>query len=246
MKREKNLDFTSLLDVIMILLFIVLSGIGRKAQITEAELQKAESRAQATEAELQKAESRAAKLDESVQAYEGEIAKLAAENIDLNTELDAVLEQYTDLRTIADYGSDNNYRKAYPAVLRRVAKSTIVCLPEPEAHSDRWNVRVDVYIDKTYDNSLVYTDTCTLIHDYGLSPYERRRANARQELEMTKFLEACLMQDEEPMEYCYITIQYPAGDENFSSLDLDIIERAISNIQNQRGLKCYIEKAGIF
>ena len=90
MKREKNLDFTSLLDVIMILLFIVLSGIGRKAQITEAELQKAESRA--------------AKLDESVQAYEGEIAKLAAENIDLNTELDAVLEQYTDLRTIADYG----------------------------------------------------------------------------------------------------------------------------------------------
>jgi len=50
MKREKNLDFTSLLDVIMILLFIVLSGIGRRAQTTEAELKKAESRAQATEA----------------------------------------------------------------------------------------------------------------------------------------------------------------------------------------------------
>lgn len=245
MKREKNLDFTSLLDVIMILLFIVLSGIGRRAQTTEAELKKAESRAQATEAELKKAESRAAVLSESVQAYEEEIAQLSAENIDLNTELDAVLEQYTDLKTITDYGS-GGYQKAYPAVLRRVAKSTIVCLPEPEAHSDRWNVRVDLYIDRTYDNSLVYTDTYTLIHDYDLSPYERRRANARQELEMTKFLETCLMQDEEPMEYCYITIQYPAGDENFSSLDLDIIERAISNIQNERGLKCYIEKAGIF
>ncbi len=228
MKRENNLDFTPLLDVIMILLFIVLAGIGHKAQETKDDLTKAEKQI--------------AELEENSLRLEESIRELESHNNDLTVELDAVSQHYNDLLAITEYGKTN--LNAYPAVLRRVMKSTLVCEPVPEEWSDNWNVKVDLYIDKTYDNDLVYADSFKLVHDYDLTAEERQRINARQEQEMTQFLEKHLEVD--ASEYCYITIQYPELDENFSSLDLDIIEKAINNTQNDRGLKCYIERAGIF
>ena len=235
MKRGNNLDFTPLLDVIMILLFVILAGIGRRAAVTRAELTEAEIRI----AELD--ESREA-LEESVGLLEESVALLEEQNRVMTEQFDEISQQYGDLRAITEYDRDHLY--AYPAVLRRVTKLTLVCMPEEDIHTGDWSVHVDLYMDNDYDNDLVYLGTHTLIHDYELTQEQRRLLTARQELETTGFLSQYLEQD--VTEYCYVTIQYPVNDAHFSSIDLDILEKSVNNTQSRLGLRCYIERAGIF
>ena len=92
MKKAINLDFTSLLDVIMILLFIILAGIGQKAQETKEDLVRSE----------QEVES----LNQDIVSYNETIAELQSQNKELTAQLDNTLQQYNDLLAITREDKD--------------------------------------------------------------------------------------------------------------------------------------------
>ena len=224
MKKAINLDFTSLLDVIMILLFIILAGIGQKAQETKEDLVRSE----------QEVES----LNQDIVSYNETIAELQSQNKELTAQLDNTLQQYNDLLAITR--EDKDTVKMYSAAIRRTTKYSLICTPVRDGHSGSWNVDIDLYTDNTYGSDLTYTDSFRLTHDYELSAEERQHVLARQELDLTHFLEKQLPGNS--TEFCYIQIEYPANDQYFSSLDLDIINKSLSNMQNGHGLQCYVEK----
>ena len=133
MKRNSNLDFTPLLDVIMILLFIVLAGIGQRAQVTKNELAAAETEIEgllrdkdALESDLSRMQEQngamAQELDTLNEQYSAmgleldslteqneemasELDTLTQQYGEMGLELDAITEQYSDLLAITEYAN---------------------------------------------------------------------------------------------------------------------------------------------
>ena len=69
---------------------------------------------------------------------------------------------------------------------------------------------------------------------------ERTRLIAEQVTEVTKVLSTVI--SDVDLEMMWFSVQYYYEDENFSNIDLEIINEAIKNIERIFSKSCYIEK----
>lgn len=235
MKKDTHLDFTPLLDVIMILLFIIVASVGQRANITRESLKEVEAKA----VELEEENSR---LEAELSLSGEELLQMKAESDSLQESMDAVSQEYEEYRAVRGETADPG--RVYDAVLNRVTKVSLICVPEQDRHTGEWSVFVEMYADNDMEKSQVYADSFQIMHDYELGKEEREKVNAEQELMATSFLKEHLA--DKPMEACYFSLQYPADNEYLSSLDIDILEKAVTNIQRELGIRCYVEKLETF
>lgn len=252
-KRELILDFTSLLDVIMILLFVVISNMSLASASTNAaarEETEAVKEALATE-QLQTKEAA-----EKIAELTGEIGELtekldAAEqkNADLELELNvllenhtALLEEYDYLKIITDFDASDT--SVYGQVIERMTKVLLLCETGVNEETGHPEVRVGIYRsggkeeEKTYVTSVVFT------HDFSLPKEERAELAAEQVTELTKALSGALRANTEEVVWC--TIQYAYDDVNFSQSDLEVVAEAIMNLERSFSKTCFMEKIKIY
>lgn len=216
MRKKKNLilDFTSLLDVIMILLFVVICNMNNAS--LEANENAKKSQESLADAEM-KLEDMQDKLD-----------ALSADNEALNKEL-------------SEYqinSGDPVSAEAYEAILDSTTKVIMKCETGMDTETNKHMVSIDIII-KNGDETARQTTT-KIIHDFDLSRKERDEFNAKQIGSIKEELEKYLTYSDTGL--IWVLIEYDYKDENFSNADLEIIRDAVEMIETDLNVTCYIEE----
>ncbi len=252
-KRELILDFTSLLDVIMILLFVVIGNMSLvSASANAAAKEETEAVQEVLATERQQAEETAEKLAElegKLAELEGKLADANQKNADLELELQvllenhtALLEEYDYLKIITDFDASDT--SAYGQVIKRMTKVLLLCETGQDAETGNPEVRVGIYRSGGTEEERTYVTSVTLLHDFSLSTEERAELTAAQVTELTKALSGALRDTAEEVVWC--SVQYAYDDENFSQSDLDVIGEAIGNLERSFSKTCFMEKIKIY
>ena len=205
-KKDLVLDFTSLLDVIMIILFVVVSSMGQTALNAQAESEK------------------------EVSDLQEEVNQLSTENNDLRNE-NALLSEKAGESNVSD-------GDVLEALLKRTAKITLDCNTYvDEEKSDSNKVDITVYTGVGSDDQ-ENDGTISFSHNFNLSTEEREKKNADMQRDMLVKLKDVI----EPLdvELVIISIQYKYDDLNFSQADLDNILAAISNLERELEITCFV------
>ncbi len=252
-KRELILDFTSLLDVIIILLFIVVSNMSLVSMKTSEAAEEEANAAQKTLAEVQlqaeEAVLKAEQLEEELAAKRAEFEQLQQDYTDMDLELKvlvenhtALLEEYDYLKIITDFDASDT--SAYEAVIKRMAKVLFLCETAVNEETGLQEVRIGIYRAAGAMEEKSYVTSVVLVHDFSLSKEARAELAANQVTELTKALSGALRESTEDVVWC--TVQYAYDDENFSQSDLEIISEAIRNLERSFSKPCYMEKIKIY
>lgn len=216
-RRELVLDFTSLLDVILILLFIVTSGIGESSQAASDRAEQSAARAQA-----------------QVEALEGERGQLSQELDELREKYGQLLEDYDYLKITSHYnaGDTSVYRQA----IGRVTQAVLDCRGGGNASAAQ--AEFCLYVAPAGgDGRAVFAGRRSMAHDFALSPAQRAQRSTQQANELAKLLADTLRDDGAPV--IWFTIQYDYEDENFTYSDLEVIRKAISIFESAFDKPCY-------
>lgn len=248
-KRELILDFTSLLDVIMILLFVVIGNMSlASANVNAAAREETEAAQEALAAEQLQAEEAAEKIKE----LEGKLAELEGvnqKNADLELELKvllenhtALLEEYDYLKIITDFDASDT--SAYGQVIERMTKVLLLCETGQNEATGLPEVRVGIYRSDGTEQEKSFVTSVVLTHDFSLSKEERAEFTAGQVTELTKALSGALRGNTEEVVWC--SVQYAYDDENFSQSDLEVIGEAIRNLERSFSKTCFMEKIKIY
>lgn len=236
------LDFTSFLDVILILLFLVVAGMSGAAlsagEASEQALLAAEARLAEVEAEREALAAELAALSARAEDYEALAAELSA----LSERYAALQEEYDYLRITTDYDAEDI--SVYRAAIERMTKVALICETGRDEATGHPAVTVDVYRDSGQSGEGSYVDSITLLHDFSLSAEERARFRAEQVVEAARVLSRAIRDQEQPM--VWFTIQYAYDDPNFSNQDLVILEEAISNLEHSFPVSCYAERIKLY
>lgn len=231
-KRDLVLDFTSLLDVIMIILFVVISNMGQASLNAKEEAQ--------------------AKMEENI-GIQQELKNIQQALIDLQSEYDAISINNDDLqKQIEELSKENNLYKArddeadineaqlYESLMEKSQKITIICTPYTNSNkSDSNEVEITIYSTKVGDEQ-EEVEIVTFTHNFDLTREERVIKNAEMQADMYKSLENVIKNND--LELALITIEYTYGDKNFSQTDLNNIIRAVNDIERNYSITCYIDK----
>lgn len=237
-RRELILDFTSLLDVILILLFMVIVNINQASLTANEE----------TERELAAARSQIKELNDDkedlLMAIEGIIgreisyADISPVMESLKSEYDALLDEYDFLKLTSDYDPEDT--SLYEAALERVEKVTLICETSKNEETGNYEVNIKVYKNGDKNDGQSFADSVTLEHNLELTKEERTRLKAKQVTELTKALSTVIRDVD--LDMIWFSIQYYYEDENFSNMDLEIMNEAIENIERTFSKRCHIEK----
>lgn len=241
-KKELMLDFTSLLDVILILLFIVIGNMNHSAMAAEEEfttqLTQAETRIQALDAERERLTSQL----EAMHISEEENAALSEELAQLKGKYAALMDEYDHLKIITDY--DENDVSVYRAAIEKITRAVLICNAGPDVGAGNHQVTVDIYIDEAGEGQQAHVGSVAILHDFSLYGEERERLIAEQTIDMTKALSAALRDHQGKM--AWFSIQYSYNDANIANSDIEIINRAIDNLEHSFGIPCYAEEMKIY
>lgn len=252
-KRELVLDFTSLLDVIMILLFVVISNMSLvSANVNAAAKEETEAAQEALTKEQMQTKAAAEKIAELT----GEIADLTErledanrENADLELELQvllenhkALLEEYDYLKIITEFDADDT--SVYGQVIERMTKVLLLCETGKNEETGYPEVRIGIYRSGGTEEEKTYVSSVVLVHDFSLEKDDRAALMASQVTELTKALSGALRENTEEVVWC--SVQYAYDDENFSQSDLEVIGEAIRNLERSFSKSCYMEKIKIY
>ena len=248
-KRELILDFTSLLDVIMILLFVVISNMSLvSANANAAAREETEAAKEALAAEQMQAEEAAEKIAE-LNAKLAELEEVKQNNADLELELKvllenhtALLEEYDYLKIITDFDASDT--SAYGQVIKRMTKVLLLCETGENEATGFPEVRVGIYRSGGTEEEKTYVTSVVLVHDFSLTKDERAELAAGQVTELTKALSGALRENTEEVVWC--SVQYAYDDENFSQSDLEVIGEAIGNLERSFSKTCFMEKIKIY
>lgn len=248
-KRELILDFTSLLDVIMILLFVVISNMSlASVNANAAAKEETEAVKEALAAEQLQAEEAAEKIAELNEKL-AELSDVNQKNADLELELKvllenhtALLEEYDYLKIITDFDASDT--SAYGQVLKRMTKVLLLCETGRNEETGFPEVRIGIYRSGGTEEEKTYVTSVVLAHDFSLTKAERAELAAGQVTELTKALSGVLRENTEEVVWC--TVQYAYDDENFSQSDLEVIGEAIRNLERSFSKTCFMEKIKIY
>ena len=248
-KRELILDFTSLLDVIMILLFVVISNMSLvSANANAAAKEETEAAKEALAAEQFQTEEAAEKIAELSEKL-AELEEVKQNNADLELELQvllenhtALLEEYDYLKIITDFDASDT--SAYGQVIKRMTKVLLLCETGRNEETGFPEVRVGIYRSGETAEEQTYVTSVVLLHDFSLTKEERAELTAEQVTEMTRALSGALRENSEAVVWC--SVQYAYDDENFSHSDLEVIGEAIRNLERSFSKTCFMEKIKIY
>lgn len=217
-KKELILDFTSLLDVIMILLFVVISNMNQTSLAINEEAEKAVAEAQSQYADMN------SRLEE------------------LQNEYNMLQNEYDYLKITTDYDADDT--SVYEATIERMAKVVLICNTDENDLTGNYEVKIDLYLDGNMNGESTFLESVIIEHDLDLSREEREKFNAEQVLNVTKVLSGALRDVDKEM--IWVSIQYAYDDENFSSSDLRIIKESIHNLQRSFSKTCYVDEIKLY
>ena len=241
-KRELILDFTSLLDVIMILLFIIISNMNLVTQDASAAAK------EELAAVKEQAEEAAGEIEELTEQL-AEMEALKQEHADLELELKvllenhaALLEEYDYLKIITDFDAADT--SVYGKVIERMTKIVLLCDTGKNEETGNQEVQVGIYLLSGNEEDKSYVTSVVLTHDFSLTKGERAELAAEQVTEMTKALSGALREGAE--EVVWVSVQYAYDDENFSNSDLEIISESIGNLERSFSKTCFMEKIKIY
>ena len=248
-KRELILDFTSLLDVIMILLFVVISNMSlASVNANAAAKEETEAAKEALAAEQLQAEEAAEKIAELSEKL-AELEGVKQNNADLELELQvllenhtALLEEYDYLKIITDFDASDT--SAYGQVIKRMTKVLLLCETGRNEETGFPEVRVGIYRSGQGAEEETYVTSVRLVHDFSLTKEEREKLAAEQVTEMTKALSGALRENSEEVIWC--SVQYAYDDENFSQSDLEVMNEAIRNLERSFSKTCFMEKIKLY
>ncbi|MBQ9768485.1 MAG: hypothetical protein IJW37_10320 [Lachnospiraceae bacterium] len=238
-KRELILDFTSLLDVIMILLFIIISNMNLVTQ--DASIAAKEELAAVKE----QAEEAAGEIEELTAELEALKQEYADRELELKVLLEnhaALLEEYDYLKIITDFDAEDT--SVYGKVIERMTKVVLLCDTGKNEETGNQEVQVGIYLLSGNEENKSYVTSVVLTHDFALTKEERAELAAEQVTEMTKALSGALREGAE--EVVWVSVQYAYDDENFSNSDLEIISEAIGNLERSFSKTCFMEKIKIY
>ncbi|MCM1082873.1 MAG: hypothetical protein NC393_13500 [Clostridium sp.] len=216
MRKKKNLilDFTSLLDVIMILLFVVICNMSNAS--LEANENAKKSQESLADAEIK------------MEDMQGKLDALSADNEALKMELSEY--QIND--------GDPVSAEAYETILNSTTKVIMKCGTGMDTETNKHMVIIDIIIKNKEETAR--QATAKIIHDFGLSRRERDAFNAKQIGSIKEELEKYLTYADTKL--IWVLIEYDYRDENFSNADLEIIRDAVQMIEADKNVTCYIEE----
>lgn len=211
-KRDLVLDFTSLLDVIMIILFVVISGMGQASMNAKKE------------------------AEEKIKEVEGIKKELSVTRTSLEEKVDSLLKENETLKAKAE-SQDMDEAKLYESLMEKSTKITLVCLPY--VNDGKNEVKIRIYSgrggrEQEERSSVIFN------HDFNLSREERLSENAKMQERMYQALEKEVSGIETRL--VLVEIQYTYGDKNFSQSDLDVINGAVQDLERKLNKTCYIDK----
>ena len=237
-RRELILDFTSLLDVILILLFMVIVNINQASLTANEETEKELAAAQSQIKDLNDDKEDLLMALESIVGKEISYADISLEMESLKSEYDALLDEYDYLKLTSDY--DPKDTSLYEAAIERLEKITLICETSKNEETGNYEVNVKVYKNGDKNDGQSFADSVILEHNMELTKEERTRLKAKQVTELTKALSTVIRDVD--LDMIWFSIQYYYEDENFSNMDLEIMNEAIENIERMFSKKCHIEK----
>lgn len=231
-KRDLVLDFTSLLDVIMIILFVVLSNIGQVSYDAKEEAQ--------------------ARMEENIKMQQ-ELNEIQLALADLQNKYDETVENNGELKKqLEELSNENNLYKAkdakadvdeaqlYESLMEKSQKITLICKPYINSNkSDSNEVEITIYSAENGDEQEAF-GVVIFTHNFDLTREERAIKNAEMRDGMYRSLENIIK--DKDLKFILITIEYTYGDKNFSKTDLNNILGAIDDIERNYSLTCYIDK----
>ena len=227
-KRDLVLDFTSLLDVIMIILFVVISSMGQ-ASFDAKEM--AQDQMKENAGILQELEASRQDLADMQNKFED----MAANCDSLQQQIQELLKENNLYKT-----EDIDRGLLYESLMEKSKKITLICKPYINPNkSDGNEVEITVYSSETGEEQEAL-DIVIFTHNFDLSRDERIVKNAEMQADMYKSLEN-LIRDAD-LDLVFFTIEYTYGDKNFSQTDLNNIVRAIDDIERNYSVTCYIDK----
>lgn len=236
------LDFTSLLDVILILLFIVIANMNQASAAAgeelTAQLAEAGVRIQVMEQERDQLLSQL----EEMRIGEAENAALRQEFEQLQEQYASLQEEYDHLKITTNYDEDDV--SVYQAAIEKTTRVVLICDTVLNSATGNQEVNVDIYLDGEGEGKQSYVSSVVLVHDFSLSAEQRERLWADQTVDMTMALSAALREDAGKM--AWFSIQYHYDDKNFANSDIEIINRAIENLEHSFGIPCYAEEMKIY
>ncbi|MBR4019415.1 MAG: hypothetical protein IKK12_07685, partial [Clostridia bacterium] len=166
-KKELMLDFTSLLDVILILLFIVIANMNQaSAAVGEeltAQLTDSEARIQMLEEERTQL---SAQLEE-MRISEAENAAVIQEFDQLQERFEALQEEYDHLKITTNYDEDDI--SVYREAIEKTTRVVLMCDTSLNPATGNQEVKVDIYFDSGEEGKQSYVSSVVLVHDFSLS-----------------------------------------------------------------------------
>jgi len=241
-KRELMLDFTSLLDVILILLFIVIANMNQVSLSAGEELTAQLTQADTKVQTLEEERGQLLFQLEEMRINEADNAALQQQLEQMEESYAALQEEYDHLKIITDYDEDDI--SVYQAAIEKTTRVVLMCDAELNTVTGNQEVTVDIYLDRGGEGNQSYVSSVVLVHDFNLSGAERERLWADQTVDMTMALSAALRENTGRM--AWLSIQYHYDDRNIANSDIEIIKKAIENLEHSFGIPCYAEEMKIY
>ena len=241
-KRELMLDFTSLLDVILILIFIVIANMNQASLAVGEELTAQLTQADARVQTLEDERGQLLFQLEEMRINEADNAALQQQLEQMEESYAALQEEYDHLKIITDYDEDD--LSVYQAAIEKTTRVVLMCDAELNNVTGNQEVTVDIYLDRGGEGNQSYVSSVVLVHDFNLSGAERQRLWADQTVDMTMALSAALRENTGRM--AWLSIQYHYDDKNVANSDIEIIKKAIENLEHSFGIPCYAEEMKIY
>lgn len=229
-KRDLVLDFTSLLDVIMIILFVVITSVGQTSIDAKNELQSAKEEKTAIKTVLAEGEKEKQKLKEEQKSLMAELETVSEELSRLSKE--------NNVLKAASNRTDIDPAKLYESLMRKSEKFTIICLPFV-GQSEKDEVEVKLYSGEAGKEQEALASVI-FEHDFSLSSEERNFKNKEMQERLYQILDRNIKNSD--ISLILFMVQYTYGDKNFSQSDLDIIDGAIKDIELRRNKTCFVDR----
>lgn len=227
-KRDLVLDFTSLLDVIMIILFVVISSMGQASFNAKEEAQKQMEENAGIQQELEVAQ-------QSLQNLQSEYDEMGANNQELQKQVQELLKENNLYKT-----EDIDKGLLYESLMEDSKKITLICTPYINSNKSNSNeVEITVYSGESGGEQEAL-DIVIFTHNFDLTREERITKNAEMQADMYRSLESLIKGND--LELIFITIEYTYGDKNFSQTDLNNIIKAVDDLERNYSITCYIDK----
>lgn len=229
-KRDLVLDFTSLLDVIMIILFVVISSMGQASFDAKKEAQKQIEKNAEIQQDLKITQQSLKNLQNKYNAMDANNEKLQKQIEELQKENNLYKNENIDSRLLYEY------------LMEKSKKITLICTPYINSNKSNSNeVEITLYSDENRGEQEA-VDIVIFTHNFNLTKEERIIKNAEMQADMYRSLENIIKNKENDLKLVFVTIEYVYGDKNFSQTDLSNITKAINDIERNYSITCYIDK----